>query len=103
MAEGNGYGTKLGKWAWRLVGVLIGLLFGLVMSLVSNWFVMTVKAATGFREGYIADQLTIGDSGLTRSACLLDCNRSNRRLDKDSSGIKRWYAQGQHLCRAPNR
>ena len=56
-----------------LVGVLIGLLFGLVMSLVSNLFVMTVKAATGFREGYSAELLTIGDSGLTLAplVCLI--------------------------------
>ena len=33
-----------------LVGVVVGLLFGLVMSVVSNLFVITVKAATGLRE-----------------------------------------------------
>ena len=75
LAEGNGYGTKLGTVAIGrlLVGVLIGLLFGLVMSLVSNLFVMTVKAATGFREGYIAELLTIGDSRLTLAplVCLI--------------------------------
>ena len=75
MAEGNGYGTKLGTVAIGrlLVGVLIGMLFGLVMSLVSNLFVMTVKAATGFREGYIAELLTIGDSRLTLAplVCLI--------------------------------
>ena len=75
MAEGNGYGIKLGTVAIGrlLVGVLIGLLFGLVMSLVSNLFVMTVKAATGFREGYIAELLTIGDSRLTLAplVCLI--------------------------------
>ena len=46
-----------------LTGIVVGLLFGLVMSVVSNLFVIAVKAVSGLREGYVADLLVIGDSG----------------------------------------
>ena len=103
MAEGYGYGTKLGKVAIGrlLVGVLIGLLFGLVMSLVSNLFVMTVKAATGFREGYIAELLTIGDSGLTLAplVCLIVTALIVVWI-RTSLGIGRWHGPADSIYAA---
>ena len=103
LADGNGYGTKLGKVAIGrlLVGVLIGLLFGLVMSLVSNLFVMTVKAATGFREGYIAELLTIGDSGLTLAplVCLIVTALIVVWI-RTSLGIGRWHGPADSIYAA---
>ena len=84
-----------------LVGVLIGLLFGLVMSLVSNLFVMTVKAATGFREGYIAELLTIGDSGLTLAplVCLIVTALIVVWI-RTSLGIGRWHGPADSIYAA---
>ena len=84
-----------------LVGVLIGLLFGLVMSLVSNLFVMTVKAATGFREGYIAELLTIGDSRLTLAplVCLIVTAVIVVWI-RTSLGIGRWHGPADSIYAA---
>ena len=75
-----------------LVGVVVGLLFGLVMSVVSNLFVITVKAATGLREGSVADLLAIGDSGLTLAplVCLVAAALIVVFI-RTSLGIGRWH------------
>ena len=81
-----------------LVGVVVGLLFGLVMSVVSNLFVITVKAATGLREGSVADLLAIGDSGLTLAplVCLVAAALIVVFI-RTSLGIGRWHGPADSI------
>ena len=43
------------------IGTITGLGFGLVMAIVSNGFVLGVKALSSLREGYLSELLRFGD------------------------------------------
>ena len=81
-----------------LTGIVVGLLFGLVMSVVSNLFVIAVKAVTGLREGYVADLLAIGDSGLSLAplVCLVITAVIVVRI-RTSLGIGRWHGPADSI------
>ena len=74
------------------IGTLTGLGFGLVMAIVSNGFVLGVKALSSLREGRLLELLRIGDlpvsfapivSLLVAVAAIL--------LVRRIFGIKRWH------------
>ena len=100
LADRTGETTSSGNDAIArlLIGIIVGLLFGLVMSVVSNLFVITVKAATGLREGYVADLLAIGDSGLTLAPlfCLV-ITAGIVVWIRTSLGIGRWHGPADSI------
>ena len=100
MADRTGDTTSPGYEAIArlLTGIVVGLLFGLVMSVVSNLFVIAVKAVTGLREGYVADLLTIGDSGLSLAplVCLVITAVIVVWI-RTSLGIGRWHGPADSI------
>ena len=100
LADRTGDTTSSGHEAIArlLIGIVVGLLFGLVMSVVSNLFVIAVKAATGLREGYVADLLAIGDSGLTLAPliCLVIAGLIVVWI-RTSLGIGRWHGPADSI------
>ena len=100
LADQTGDKTSSGNDAIArlLIGIVVGLLFGLVMSVVSNLFVIAVKAATGLREGSVANLLAIGDSGLTLAplVCLVITAFIVVWI-RTSLGIGRWHGPADSI------
>ena len=100
MTEENGTPAALGfgTLARLLIGLLVGLVFGLVMSVVSNFFVITVRRLTAIREGDLVDFFMIGDSGLTLAplVCLLVATGIVLGI-RHFLGISRWHGPADSI------